>query len=68
MLALPYGLVADRIGRKVVPVLCITGFILEEVAIPLLCWWSETVPLRAVWLTPAFQVLGGGPEIATSMA
>lgn len=68
VLALPYGLVADRIGRKVVLVLCITGLILEEVAIRLLCWWNKIVPLRAVLLTPAFQVLGGGPEIATSMA
>ncbi|KAF2124112.1 MFS general substrate transporter [Dothidotthia symphoricarpi CBS 119687] len=68
VLALPYGLAADRIGRRPIVLLCLVGLLLEEVVNRLVCWWAPFVPLRAVWATPLFQVLGGGSQIATSMA
>ncbi|OOQ84586.1 MFS transporter [Penicillium brasilianum] len=68
ILALPYGIVADRIGRKPILVLCLIGLVLEEVAIRLVCWWNVTLPIRMIWATPVFQVIGGGSQTASAMA
>ncbi|KAH7016860.1 MFS transporter [Ilyonectria destructans] len=70
VLAFPYGLAADRIGRKPVLLLSLFGLLFQEVATRLISWLSmfDVVPLRAIWFTPVFQIVGGGPEIATSMA
>lgn len=69
LLALPYGLAADWIGRKPIILLALTGMILEESLTRLILWWSANgiVPLRSLWLVPLFQLVGGGPQIATSM-
>ncbi|KAJ5157218.1 uncharacterized protein N7482_008318 [Penicillium canariense] len=66
--ALPYGLAADRIGRKPILVLCLIGLILEEFTTRLVCWWNVALPLRMIWATPVFQLIGGGPQTATAMA
>lgn len=42
--------------------------ILEELAVRLICWWHAILPTRAIWLAPLFQTMGGGPQVATSMA
>ncbi|KAG8160879.1 hypothetical protein KVR01_009143 [Diaporthe batatas] len=69
LLALPYGVAADLIGRKPVILLALTGMILEEFLTRLILWWSAggIVPLRSLWLAPLLQLVGGGPQIATSM-
>lgn len=68
VLAVFYGVMSDRIGRKPILLLSLTGLILQEAAIRCICWSSPFVPLRAVWVSPLFQVIGGGSQIATSMA
>lgn len=70
LLALIYGLAADRVGRKPILLLALTGLLAEEIFIRLISWWNYAgyVPLRAIWLTPLFQIIGGGPATATSMA
>jgi MFS family permease len=69
-LGLLYGLVADRIGRKPVVLLALTGLLLQELFIRLFSWWNllGLVPLRAIWVTSLFQLIGGGSGVATSMA
>ncbi|KAJ4420992.1 hypothetical protein N0V82_004034 [Gnomoniopsis sp. IMI 355080] len=69
IMALPCGFAADRIGRKPIILLALTGLLLEEVSTRLISWWSEMglLPLRLLWLVPVFQFLGGGPQIASSM-
>lgn len=68
VLTLPYSFAADRICRKPVMLLSLIGLILEEVAVHFICWRSANIPIEAIWATPLFQLLGGGPQIATSMA
>ncbi|KAJ5188096.1 Major facilitator superfamily domain general substrate transporter [Penicillium cf. griseofulvum] len=68
LLALPYGFAADRIGRKPILALSLTGLILEEISIRLIFSFNSALPLRMVWATPVFQIIGGGPQIATAMA
>lgn len=67
-LALPYGFAADSIGRKPILVLSLTGLVLEEIAARLIFFFTSALPLRMIWMTPAFQIIGGGPQIATAMA
>ncbi|PWY67437.1 MFS transporter [Aspergillus eucalypticola CBS 122712] len=68
ILALPYGLMADRVGRKPVLFLSLAGCVLQEMAIRVIAWYHATIPPRAIWFTPIFQILGGGSQIATSVA
>ncbi|RAL00275.1 MFS transporter [Aspergillus ibericus CBS 121593] len=68
ILALPYGLMADRIGRRPVLAMSLLGAILEEIAIRLICWYHTTIPPQAIWFTPLFQIIGGGSQISTSIA
>lgn len=68
LLALPYGFAADRIGRKPILALSLIGLILEETAMRLIFLFNSVLPLRIIWATPAFQIIGGGPQIATAMA
>ncbi|OGE54468.1 hypothetical protein PENARI_c006G08958 [Penicillium arizonense] len=68
LLALPYGFAADRIGRKPILALSLTGLILEETAMRLIFLFNSVLPQRMIWATPAFQIIGGGPQIATAMA
>ncbi|GKZ22856.1 hypothetical protein AbraIFM66951_004980 [Aspergillus brasiliensis] len=68
VLALPYGFLADRVGRKPILLLSLTGLLMEELAIRVVCWCSAVLPLRTVWVTPIFQLVGGGPQLSTAMA
>ncbi|KAJ5160144.1 uncharacterized protein N7482_007148 [Penicillium canariense] len=68
LVALPYGFAADSIGRKPILALSLVGLILEETAMRLIFLFNSTLPLRMIWATPAFQIIGGGPQIATAMA
>ncbi|KAE8354466.1 major facilitator superfamily domain-containing protein [Aspergillus coremiiformis] len=67
LLALPLGFLMDRIGRKPIALLSMSGVLMEEVAIRIICRYSEAIPLRAIWFTPLFQLCGGGSQIATSV-
>ncbi|RAK98755.1 MFS general substrate transporter [Aspergillus ibericus CBS 121593] len=67
-LALPYGFLADRVGRKPILLLSLMGLLMEEVAIRVVCWCTTVFPIRMVWVTPIFQLIGGGPQISTAMA
>lgn len=64
VLAIPYGLLADRHGRKRTLCLSIPGFALNSVVILAVLWFSDVFPLRAVWLSCLAWVLGGGPVVA----
>ncbi|KAA8651283.1 hypothetical protein EYZ11_009188 [Aspergillus tanneri] len=67
ILALPFGVMADRVGRKKVALLSILGLMMQEVAMRVICWYSNIIPLQAIWFTPLFQICGGGSQIASSM-
>ena len=60
----PHGLLADRIGRKPTVCLSIPGFLLNGILIVVPLWFSNVIPLRAVWLSPLAWFIGGGPVVA----
>ncbi|OQE40915.1 hypothetical protein PENCOP_c005G08124 [Penicillium coprophilum] len=68
LLALPYGFAADSIGRKPIMVFSLIGLLFEEIAMRLIFFFNSALPLRMIWATPIFQIIGGGPQIATAMA
>ncbi|KAJ5179939.1 hypothetical protein N7492_003149 [Penicillium capsulatum] len=64
LLAFPYGLLADRQGRKSTLLLGIPGFALNSIITIVVLWFSDIFPLRAVWFSALGWLLGGGPVVA----
>lgn len=67
ILAIPYGLLADRIGRKPTIMLSIPGFVLNMVITGTVLWWSNVFPLRAIWLSALAWLFGGGLVVAAAL-
>ncbi|KAI1358457.1 major facilitator superfamily domain-containing protein [Xylaria arbuscula] len=70
--ALPWGIAADKIGRRPVFALGLTGMALSLLWIMVVGWFPQVLSPRLVWLSPIFYLMGGGnPVVAatiTSMA
>lgn len=63
-MAIPYGLLADRNGRKSTLAWGIPGFALNSLITIVVMWFSNIFPLRAVWLSSLAWLIGGGPVVA----
>ncbi|KAJ5779998.1 hypothetical protein N7457_005158, partial [Penicillium paradoxum] len=68
LLALPYGILSDRWGRKPILYLCIIGILLAEVWMRIVCLFSNVLPLRMVWLSSVFKIIGGGEQVVTAIS
>ncbi|KAL3429942.1 major facilitator superfamily domain-containing protein [Aspergillus tetrazonus] len=67
VLGAPYGFMADQRGRWPVLILSMGGMLLAQTSHLAICWLQPAVPLRAVWLPPFFQLIGGGGATATTV-
>ncbi|KAG6354116.1 hypothetical protein INS49_005087 [Diaporthe citri] len=63
LFAVPYGILADARGRRLVAGACLLGFILRDVWTFTVLYFYETFPLRAVYAAPTFVLLGGGTTL-----
>ncbi|KGO74874.1 Major facilitator superfamily domain, general substrate transporter [Penicillium italicum] len=68
LLSLPYGVMADRWGRKPLVYLSMLGILLGEIWIRIVCLWPTVIPLRMVWLSALFKIIGGGDQVLTAIA
>lgn len=68
ILSLPYGVLADHWGRKPVLYLGALGIVLGELWVRLVAAWSNVLPLRMVWMSGLFRIIGGGDQVFTSIA
>ncbi|KAJ5312011.1 hypothetical protein PENANT_c022G11433 [Penicillium antarcticum] len=68
VLSLPYGILSDHWGRRPVLYLSMLGIILSEFWIRMVCLWSTVFPLRMVWLSSVFRIIGGGDSVLTAIA
>lgn len=67
LLAVPYGLLADRIGRKPTILLSLPGFVLNILITGVTLYFSSIFPLRAVWLSSLSWLIGGGLVVAAAI-
>ena len=63
-LAIPYGLLADRYGRRPTIFLSMPGFTINTALCVGVMWFSDIFPLRAIWLSCLGWFFGGGPAVA----
>jgi hypothetical protein len=40
---------------------------LSQAWILMVCWWWRIFPLRLIWLSPVFQIIGGGGTVIQSV-
>ncbi|KAK3497981.1 major facilitator superfamily domain-containing protein [Neurospora hispaniola] len=66
-LAIPWGILTDRIGRKKVLLLALLGCLLNEAWVRLVYYFPNFFPIRAVWFGGLFQLLGSGSTTFTSI-
>ncbi|KAE8320124.1 major facilitator superfamily domain-containing protein [Aspergillus transmontanensis] len=67
LVSIPYGALADRIGRKKVLILALTGCLLCDTWVAIVCLFPRVFPLRAVWMSGLWQLVGGGGALVISM-
>ncbi|KAH7081199.1 hypothetical protein BKA63DRAFT_540380 [Paraphoma chrysanthemicola] len=67
VLAVPFGTLADRVGRKWIFTASLFGLQLSSAWTLLICYF-KTLPLQLTWFSSAFFLLGGGPIVASAIA
>lgn len=83
LLSLPFGILSDRWGRKPVLYLSCVGLILSEAWVRAVCkesqssrapavtdipgYFSDHLPLRMVWLSGLWRMIGGGDQVAVNV-
>lgn len=67
LLAIPFGILADKYGRKPIILLNSIAFCLRISWIMVVCHFWQTIPIRWVWLSAFHGLLGGSSPVITSM-
>ncbi|KAF2970991.1 hypothetical protein GQX73_g2580 [Xylaria multiplex] len=58
--AFPWGLAADKIGRKPIVAVAMTGLLVGALIELAVVYWSDVFPITAIWASAAGQLVGGG--------
>ncbi|KAI1818184.1 major facilitator superfamily transporter [Poronia punctata] len=61
--AFPWGVAADRVGRKPIIVLAVAGLLVSVLMEMTVVYWHDVFPLTAVWAAAAGQAIGGGDAV-----
>lgn len=66
-MAIPYGTMADKRGRKSVLGLCVLGMVLSQLIWIVFAWNWWLWDIRFVWVSSAALLVGGGQSLAEAM-
>ncbi|ETS77363.1 hypothetical protein PFICI_11237 [Pestalotiopsis fici W106-1] len=67
LLAVPFGALADKIGRRKIMILATAGLVLNDTWIRLVLCFSHFIPLRLLWLSGLWQMIGAGVATLSSI-
>lgn len=67
LVALPFGNMANTKGRSMVLVLGISGQLLADAWIVAVCFFSDTLPLSLVYVSPILRSIGGGEMVMSAI-
>lgn len=66
VLAVPFGALADKWGRKWIFAASLMGLQFNSAWILLICYF-RSLPLQLTWFSSAFYFIGGGPIVASAI-
>ncbi|KAK1990799.1 putative MFS transporter [Colletotrichum falcatum] len=66
VLAIWFGVLADKQGRRRVLFLSVVGQVLSACWVLFICW--AELPLRLAWLSSTFLVIGGGSTVTSAVS
>ncbi|KAK8118279.1 major facilitator superfamily transporter [Apiospora kogelbergensis] len=67
LLTLPYGLVVDRFGERMIAGLSVVGYMLSCAWLAMVCYCWNVFPIWDAVLSPLIRVIGGGVPTYTSV-
>lgn len=67
LVALPFGMLSDRIGRVPVLALSLLSMLLAQGYTTAVLWQWKKLPLRAIWGAAGALLFGGGRSVAEAM-
>lgn len=67
IVAIPFGILADRYGRRPILLLAILGAMLQDIFSKIVLWHPDAISPRFIWLSSAALLVGGGDAVSGSM-
>jgi MFS family permease len=67
LVSVPWGYAADVCGRKPVVFILTVGAFLRAAWIQIVCWFWRSLPIKAVWGSAGFVLLGGGDAVTIAI-
>ncbi|KAG8627406.1 hypothetical protein KVT40_004889 [Elsinoe batatas] len=68
LVAIPFGILADRIGRKPIVWLGIFSFLLRISWQQFICWFWQSLNLRLIWLSSFHGMISGSSPVVSAIA
>lgn len=67
LLALPYGLIVDRVGERMLAGINVVGYLLSCAWLMIVCFYWPTFSIWTATLAPLFRIIGGGSPVLASV-
>ncbi|KXJ85908.1 major facilitator superfamily domain-containing protein [Microdochium bolleyi] len=61
--AMPWGIAADKYGRRFVLAICLYSSALSMAIFILVAWFSDVVPVKLIWTSSLTGLIGGGNAV-----